>query len=38
MQNILLLWLNPLDLGIFFLCLCAGVWVLAHSAPASKDR
>ena len=38
MNNILQLWLNPINLGILFLCLCAGVWILAHSAPNDKTK
>jgi len=30
MANLVQLRLNPIDLGILFLCVCVGVWVLAH--------
>ena len=38
MQNLIQLWLNPINLGILFLCLCTGVWILAHSAPNDKGK
>ena len=38
MENLLQLWLNPINLGILFLCLCTGVWILAHSAPNDKSK
>jgi hypothetical protein len=38
MDNLLQLWLNPLNLGILFLCICGGVWILAHSAPNYRDK
>jgi hypothetical protein len=38
MDSILQLWLNPINLGILFLCLCAGVWLLAHTAPTDKGK
>ncbi len=33
MEKILELWLNPINLGILFLGISAGLWILAHSAP-----
>jgi hypothetical protein len=38
MENLLQLWFNPVNLGILFLCLYTGIWVLAHSAPDHKDK
>lgn len=38
MDKILEMWLNPINLGILFLCLAAGVWVLAHSGPDYKGK
>ena len=38
MDNLIQLWLNPIDLGIFFICIAIGVWILAHSAPNYKDK
>lgn len=38
MANLVQLWLNPIDLGILFLCICAGDWILAHSAPNYKEK
>jgi hypothetical protein len=38
MQNVIQLWLNPIDLGILFLCLCVGVWILSKSGPNTRDR
>jgi len=33
MEKILEMWLNPVDLGILVLCITAGIWILANSAP-----
>ena len=38
MQNILEMWLNPINLGILFLCVASGIWILAHGAPNYKDK
>ena len=38
MENLLQLWLNPINLGVLFLCTTAGIWILAHSAPVQKDK
>ena len=38
MEKIIELWLNPVNLGILFLCFTAGIWILAHSAPNQKDE
>jgi hypothetical protein len=38
MDNLLQLWLNPLNLGILFLCLAIGIWILAHSDPTRRDK
>jgi hypothetical protein len=38
MENLIQLWLNPIDLGFVFLCLCSGIWILAHSSPNPKDK
>jgi hypothetical protein len=38
MENLLQLWLNPINLGILFLCITVGVWVLAHSDPTRRDK
>lgn len=38
MNTILAMWLNPIDLGILFLCICTGIWILAHSAPNYRDK
>ena len=38
MESTLQLWLNPINLGILFLCITAGIWILAHSDPTSKDK
>ena len=38
MQTTIQMWLNPVNLGILFLCLCAGVWILAHSAPNDRSK
>ena len=38
MENALELWLNPIDLGILFLCITVGIWILAHSDPTQKDK
>jgi hypothetical protein len=36
MEKTLELWLNPVNPGILFLCISAGVWILAHSAPEHR--
>lgn len=38
MEKIIELWLNPINLGIFFLCLTVGIWVLSKSGPNSRDK
>ena len=38
METLLQQWLNPINLGIFFLCITVGIWILAHSDPARKDQ
>ncbi len=38
MESILQLWLNPINVGILFLCFCSGIWLLAHTAPDHKDK
>jgi len=38
MENVLQLCLNPLNLGILFLCITAGIWILAHSDPTRRDK
>jgi hypothetical protein len=38
MDTLLQMWLNPINLGILFLCLTTGIWILAHSAPNQKDK
>jgi hypothetical protein len=36
MDKIIELWLNPINLGILFLCVTVGIWILAHSDPTRK--
>jgi len=38
MQTILGIWLNPINLGVLFLCLSAGIWLLAHTASTDKGK
>jgi hypothetical protein len=38
MENLLQMWLNPINLGILFLCFTVGIWILAHSAPNDKGK
>ena len=38
MENLLQMWLNPINLGILFLCITVGIWILAHSAPTDKGN
>jgi hypothetical protein len=38
MEKYLLLWLNPVNLGILILCICAGLWLLAHCAPDYREK
>ena len=38
MENLIQLWLNPINLGILFLCITVGIWILAHSDPTRRDK
>ena len=38
MEKIIEMWLNPINLGILFLCITGGIWILAHSDPARRDK
>jgi hypothetical protein len=38
MQTILGTWLNPVNLGVLFLCVSAGIWLLAHTDPTNKGK
>jgi hypothetical protein len=38
MENLIQMWLNPINLGILFLCFTVGIWILTHSAPNQKDK
>jgi hypothetical protein len=38
MEKLLLVWLNPINLGILFLCFTAGIWLLSHTDPTRKDK
>ena len=38
MENALQLWLNPINLGILFLCITVGIWILAQSDPTRRDK
>jgi hypothetical protein len=38
MNNILQLWLDPINLGILFLSITIGIWILAHSDPTRRDK
>jgi hypothetical protein len=38
MEKIIEMWLNPINLGILFLCLTIGIWILAHSDPTRRDK
>jgi hypothetical protein len=38
MEKLLEMWLNPINLGILFLCVSAGIWLLAHSGPTHKEK
>ena len=38
MENLIQLWLNPINLGILFLCIAGGVWILAHSDPTRGNK
>ena len=38
MDSVLQLWLNLIDLGILFLCITIGIWILAHSEPTRRDE
>ena len=38
MESVLQLWLNPINLGILFLCITFGIWILAHSDPTNRNK
>jgi hypothetical protein len=38
MENLIQLWLNPINLGILFLCLTVGIWILSKSGPNTRDK
>jgi hypothetical protein len=38
MENLIQLWLNPVNLGILFLCLTIGIWILSKSGPWNWDK
>jgi len=38
MENLLQMWLNPINLGVLFLCVTIGIWILAHSDPTRRDK
>ena len=38
MENLIQLWLNPINVGILFLCLCIGIWILSKSGPNYRDK
>lgn len=38
MESLLQIWLNPINLGILFLCITIGIWILAHSDPTQKGK
>ena len=38
MEKLIELWLNPINLGILFVCVSASIWILSHSAPDYKDK
>ena len=38
MEKILVMWLSPINLGILFMCITIGIWILAHSDPTRKDK
>lgn len=38
METLLQTWLNPINLGILFLCLCGGIWLLSHSDSTSHKK
>jgi ABC-type thiamin/hydroxymethylpyrimidine transport system permease subunit len=38
MENVVQLWLNPINLEIFFLCITLGIWILARSDPSRRNE
>ena len=38
MENLIQLWLNPVNLGFVFLCLCIGIWILSKGGPNYRDK
>ena len=38
MERMIEMWLNPINLGILFLCLTVGIWILSKSGPNTRDK
>ena len=38
MEKIIELWLSPINLGVLFLCLTVGIWILSKSGPNTRDK
>lgn len=38
MEKIIEMWLSPINLGIFFLCLTVGIWIFSKSGPISRGQ
>jgi hypothetical protein len=38
MEKMIEMWLNPINLGILFLCLTVGIWILSKSGPNIRDK
>jgi hypothetical protein len=38
MEKILEMWLNPINLGILFVCITGGLWLLSHCTPDYREK
>jgi hypothetical protein len=38
MENLLVTWLNPINLGVFILCAAAAIWLLSHTGTMYRDE
>jgi hypothetical protein len=38
MAKLIEMWLNPINLGIFFLCLTGGLWILTKCGPDYREK
>jgi|GEM_PF-2595205 len=38
METLIQSWLDPINMGVFFLCLTVGIWILSKSGPTYRDK